>query len=162
MTDDDPLWEVPVQEVYDAVTAAFEKWDVWRMYCDPPYWETAVSEWAGKFGEKRIIEWWTNRRTPMAFACKAFANAIASGDIINDGNKRLTAHIGNAVRSDLPRRDEDGKPLWVIYKERPNSPRKIDAAMAAILSWQARNDALALGVGAKTQSVYEKRGLMVA
>jgi len=34
----------------------------------------------------------------------------------------------------------------VIYKERPDSPFKIDAAMAGILSWEARCDAIAAGV----------------
>ncbi len=29
-----------------------------------------------------------------------------------------------------PFRDDDAKPLWVIEKERPDSPHKIDAAMA--------------------------------
>jgi hypothetical protein len=50
--------------------------------------------------------------------------------------------------------------LWTIYKERSDSPHKIDAAMAAILSWEARCDALASGVGTKRESVYESRGLV--
>jgi phage terminase large subunit-like protein len=160
--ENDEGWEVPIQEVRDAVENAFATWDVWRFYCDPPYWETAVSEWAGQYGEKRVVEWWTNRRRAMSHAILAFANAISSGDILHDGNKRLSAHVANAVRADIPMRDEDGKPMWVIYKERPNSPRKIDAAMAAILSWQARTDALTLGVGKRESSVYERRGLVLA
>jgi len=66
------------------------------------------------------------------------------------------------VRRILKMRDEDGRPLWTIYKERPDSPLKIDAAMAAILSWEARGDALTAGVGIKHTSVYETRGLVVA
>jgi hypothetical protein len=46
----------------------------------------------------------------------------------------------------LTLRDEEDKPLWVIQKERPDSPHKIDAAMAACLSWEARCDALASGI----------------
>jgi len=51
--------------------------------------------------------------------------------------------------------------MWTIYKEQPESPHKIDAAMAAILSWEARNDALTAGVGQPQESVYETRGLEV-
>jgi hypothetical protein len=42
-------------------------------------------------------------------------------------------------------RDDDDEMMWIIQKERPDSPLKIDAAMASGLSWQARNDAIASG-----------------
>lgn len=154
-----PEWEVPVGEVKAAVADAFATWDVWRMYCDPPYWETTVAEWAGEFGEKRVLEWWTNRPKPMAYAIRAFDTAINSGELRHDGNRHLARHVGNAVRKILNVRDEEGKPLWTIYKERPDSPHKIDAAMAAVLSWEARCDAVAAGVGVVRPSVYERRGI---
>ena len=40
-------WEVPASEVNDAVALAFDTWDVWRLYADPPYWETTVADWSG-------------------------------------------------------------------------------------------------------------------
>ena len=58
-------------------------------------------------------------------------------------------------------KDENGIQLWTIYKERSDSPHKIDAAMAAILAWEARSDALAAGEAEQRRSVYEDRGLMV-
>lgn len=154
-------WEVPANEVEDAIAEAFQRWDVWRMYCDPPYWESYVAKWAGEYGEKRVLEWWTSRLKPMAYAIKAFANAIQAGEISHDGSAGLQRHVGNAVRRMLNMRDDQGQPLWVIYKERPDSPHKIDAAMAAILSWEARNDALAAGAGTPETSVYETRGILV-
>jgi phage terminase large subunit-like protein len=153
-------WEVPAGEVNEAVAQAFGTWQVWRMYADPPYWETQVAEWAGKYGEKRVVEWWTNRVKAIAYAVKGFNSAITSGDLLHSGDAGLTRHIGNAVRRVLNLRDEEGQPLWTIYKERPDSPHKIDAAMAAILSWEARSDALAAGVGQPSRSVYEERGLV--
>ena len=155
-------WEVPAEDVKGVVAEAFERWQIWRMYCDPPYWESIVAEWAGKYGEQRVIEWWTNRPKQMAYAIKSFNTAITSGELLHDGNPHLARHIGNAVRRILKMRDEEGRPLWTIYKERPDSPLKIDAAMAAILSWEARGDALTAGVGIKHVSVYESRGLVVA
>jgi hypothetical protein len=132
------------------------------MYCDPPYWESTVAGWAGRYGEKRVFEWWTNRQKPMAYAIKAYSNAIASGDLLHDGNPHLRRHLGAAVRRILRLRDENGQPLWTIYKERPESPHKIDAGMAAILSWEARSDALTAGVKTRKTSVYEARGMAVA
>jgi phage terminase large subunit-like protein len=155
-------WEVPARDVSNIVEEIFDTYDIWRFYCDPPYWETTVADWAGKYGEKRVVEWWTNRPKAMAYAIKAFYNAIQSGDLLHDGNPHLTRHIGGAVRRILTMRDEEGKPLWTIYKERPDSPHKIDAAMAAILSWEARNDAIIAGVGQIKRSVYEERGLIYA
>lgn len=153
-------WETPVEDVKGVMAEAFERWSVCRVYCDPPYWETTVAEWAGEYGDKRVIEWWTNRNKQVAYAIRGFANAIAAGDLLHDGNEHLRRHIGNAVRKELHQRDEEGKPLWTIYKERSDSPHKIDAAMAAILSWEARSDAVAAGAGQRTVSVYEQRGLM--
>lgn len=155
------IWEVPVDEVKAAVARAFDTWDVWRLYCDPPYWETAVAEWAGEYGEKRVLEWWTNRIKPMAYAIRSFSTAVTSGDLTHDGNRHFTRHMGNAVRKVLNIRDEDGQRLWTIYKERPDSPHKIDIAMAAVLSWEARGDALAAGAGVSRTSVYEARGIRV-
>lgn len=154
-------WEVPEEDVELAVEAAFGRWKVWRMYADPPYWETNVAQWAGKYGDKRVVRWTTYRYTPMAIAVRAFAGALAAGDLAHDGDARLARHIGNARRRYLPQRDEQGVPYWLIQKERSDSPHKMDAAMAAVLSWQARTDALALGVGQPTPpSIYETRGLV--
>jgi phage terminase large subunit-like protein len=154
-------WEVPQDEVDAAIRYAFETWHVWRMYADPPYWETAVAQWAGTYGEKVVLEWWTNRVKAMAYAVKSFNTAIQSKELSHDGNPHLARHVGNAHRRQVPIRDEQGIQLWTIYKERTDSPHKIDFAMAAILSWVARCDALAAGVGEPKISVYEERGLEV-
>jgi phage terminase large subunit-like protein len=95
----------------------------------------------------------------MSYAIKAFNNALYSGEILNDGNKNYKRHLGNAVKKILKIRDENGVPLWTIYKERPDSVHKIDMAMAGILSWEARSDAISSGVIKKSKSVYESRGL---
>ena len=139
-------WQVPADEVDAVIADLFEHYDVWRMYVDPPYWQSWVAEWQGRYGETKVIEWWTNRRKAMAYALENFATAIAEGIIKHGGDERLARHIGNARRYELPQRDEEGRPLWLIQKERHDSPHKIDAAMAAVLSWEARTDAIAAGV----------------
>jgi len=153
-------WSVPEAEVHAAVAAAFERWNVWRMYADPPYWETQVAEWAGEYGAERVVAWRTNRQSAMAYAIRSFDNAIRGGEISHSGDRDLERHIGNACRRMLPIFDDQRVQLWTIGKERPDSPHKIDAAMAAILSWEARRDALAAGV-MDSRSVYEDRGVLV-
>ena len=154
-------WEVPDREVDELVETVFKRWKVWRMYCDPPYWETQVAIWAGRYGDKVVVEWWTNRMRAMAFAIKGFDTAMKGKELSHDGNPNLNRHIGNAMRKYLNILDEKAARMWVIYKERSDSPFKIDAAMAAILSWEARQDALASGVTTSGKSVYENRGLVV-
>jgi hypothetical protein len=70
--------------------------------------------------------------------------------------------VGNACRRQVSLHDDQGVQMWTIYKEQPESPHKIDGAMAAILSWEARCDALTAGMGKPRVSVYETRGLEVA
>jgi phage terminase large subunit-like protein len=140
-------WEVPVEEVDGAVADAFEKFHVTRMYCDPPKWESWVSKWAGQYGDKRVVEWWTNRRKPMAYAIRSFIGAIDGAELSHDGDKMLDEHIGNARQQSTNLTDEQEKPLWILRKERPDSPKKIDAAVASVLAWEARNDSIAAGEG---------------
>src|SRR4030042_892089 len=142
-------WEAPEKEIDKTVDDAFHTWNVWRMYCDPPYGETQVAIWAGRYGETKVVAWYTDRRKAMAYAIQAFETAMKAKEISHDGNKDYASHIGNSVRRILNMVDDNGKPLWLIYKERADSPLKIDAAVAGILSWKARCDALALGVDPK-------------
>jgi hypothetical protein len=143
--DADDDWEIEASDVDAAVEEAFARFDVWRAYCDPPYWDEWVDAWAGRYGTERVVKWWTNRQRPMAHALRAFHDAIVDGVAANDGHPTFAAHIGHAVRKTIPQRDDAGVPLWLIRKDRADSPRKIDAAMAGCLSWEARRDAIASG-----------------
>jgi hypothetical protein len=140
-------WQVPIDEVNAAVAAAFDRFTVWRMYADPPYWEQQLADWKGRYGKERVHEWPTYRTRPMCFAIQAWATAQRAGELSHDANTDLDRHVGNARRRETRIRDEDTDQfLWTIGKEHPKSPRKIDLAMAACLAWTARRDAIALGV----------------
>lgn len=145
-------WQVPSLEVDALVRSTLEHYNVWRLYADPFRWESWVANWCGEFGKETVLEWHTNQPRKMAFACVAFDGAIKESLVSHDGSPDLTRHIGNARRDDRERMtDEQGKPLWTIKKERPDSPHKIDAAMAAILSWEARTDAITSGALVESQ-----------
>jgi GNAT superfamily N-acetyltransferase len=150
-------WQVPVSEVDACVRDTFERFQVWRLYADPPYWQSWIAKWCGEFGEQHVQEWWTNRRKPMSYALENFNTAIREGKLQHSGDSRMLRHLGNARREDMTWRDELGKPIWLIRKERPDSPHKMDLAMAAVLSWEARTDAIADGVTGG--SVYDTRGV---
>lgn len=154
-------WKVPSDEVDTSVRRAFETFTVWRLYADPFWWQSWIAAWAGDIdrdcapAEKRIIEWRTNRPVQMAAALENYDTAIKEGLLAHDGHAAYIRHVGNARRKDLPQRDEQGKPLWLIQKERPDSPHKIDLAMAGVLSWEARTDAIASGVLTAVEPKYE-------
>lgn len=160
--DDDDEWTVPINELNDAIAFAFDFWDIWRLYADPPHYTDDLNRWAGKYDnvdghDHRVIAWWTNRNKPMAYALKAWRTDMRPG-VMSHGplddstgaiaaHQALIEHIGNAVKRATRIRDEDtGGFLWTIAKDGQKSPRKIDLAMAACLSWQARGDAIAAGV----------------
>lgn len=138
-------YEHPADEVHGAVAELFEAYAVGRLYVDPQWIDHLVDQWIADYGEKRVIRWYTNRRKATAYAVRGFKSAVTSGDLINDGNTQFAAHVGNAKMKFINDMDDDGKRLWVLSKDTPNSTRKIDAAMAAVLSWEARGDAIADG-----------------
>lgn len=138
-------WEVPQAEVDAAVTEAFERWDVWRMYADPYFWESWIAAWQGRWGDKRVVEWPTNRISKMAYSLRAYHTEMIEGTISHDGNPAFARHIANAVRQATNFTDEAGEKLWLIRKERTDSPFHMDAAMAGDLSAEARRDAIASG-----------------
>lgn len=138
-------WEVTDEQVDGAVEEAFDRWRVVRLYADPPRFEANVARWAGKYGGKKVFEWYTNRPRQIGQSMRAFHTAITAGDLTHSGDADLARHIANARRGPLKLLDDDDTPLWTIYKERPDSTKFIDLAMCAVLSWQARLDAIAAG-----------------
>lgn len=145
-----PDWEVPESEVTDTLAMAFEEFSVWRVYADPPYWQPTIDSWSQRFGEAAIVKWETYRPRKMADAIQAFLTAMKSkGEhLSHDGDERYSRHIGNAHRRLVAVRNDQGEQLWVLQKERKGSPKKIDTAMAGILSNQARLDAVNEGAEA--------------
>ena len=65
-------------------------------------------------------------------------------------------------RHELAQTDDDGRPLFLIRKERQHSPNKIDLAMCGVLSWEAAKDAITEGaVSEGGPSIYETEELLV-
>jgi hypothetical protein len=145
----DADYEHPMDEVDGVLIDAFTRWHVWRVYADPGSTTSNIlpwiENWQGKFGDKKIIEWLMTRPKPTAYMIRHFASAIAGGDVSHDGNPVVADHISNARRKETNVLDEDARIMHVISKESPHSDKKIDAAAASALSWEARGDAVAEG-----------------
>lgn len=146
--EDAKKWQVPVQEVHDIIDHIFDKYDVWKLYFDPPYWQEAGNIWAGKY-EGRVIEWPTRNQTNIYYALRAYNEAIEKGDVAHEFNSDFMRHIANAGKNELNLYDDEGLRKYRLAKI--SQERKYDAAMAAVLSWQARLDALK--AGAESQPV---------
>lgn len=134
-------WTVDREEFDAEVRRAFERFHVVGFYADPPYWQEYVNAWERDFGDellvhaggKESIRFWTKHTTRIAQALELLQTAIADGTMTHAGHRAMTRHFLNAR-------------VWrrtggdVIGKETKNSVRKIDAAMAATLAFQAAAD----------------------
>lgn len=141
-------WQVDRQDVHTAMAEAMRRFRVVGAYCDPPHWQDAVDEWTNRYGPRMLVkanqakplEWWTQRPAPMVAALERFHEAVVTGQLSHDGGSILTRHVLNARRRVRPQG-------ITIAKAHPHSDRKIDAAMAAVLAYEARADAVARGFG---------------
>lgn len=145
-TDDGPtIWnpaefdgQVPRTAVSEAVEWLFKHYDVIRMYADPPYWSTELDAWAAKYGEKRVIPWYTSRPRQMTAASDRLLTDVAKTDseFTHDGCEHTAEHVRNARKI---RRDGA-----IVYKlAKPSDGRKIDLAVVSILAHEAAGDATA-------------------
>ena len=60
----------------------------------------------------------------------AYRNAIEAGELSHDGDERFAGAIGNCHKRMLPFLDDKEERMFVLQKERPGSPLKIDPAPA--------------------------------
>lgn len=143
------VWSPPVSEVEAAVAKAFGTWKVVGFYADPAMWESYIAQWEAKWASQLLvkssrahpIEWWMTgqRSVKTVQALEVFKNAVLDRELTYDGGLYLTSHMLHA------RMVPKGTGVQ-IAKPHPDSADKIDAAVAAVLAWQARIDAIAAGV----------------
>ena len=124
-----PDWRVPRREVHEAVAAAFERFEVLELACDPPGWYTELDEWSDVYGA-RVLAFETRQNTRMAPACERAGLALRDGAFVYGGPLAgvLAEHFGNCVARDTPHG-------VTVGKDHPDSPRKIDGAVAAMIAF---------------------------
>lgn len=149
-------WQIPVTQVLAAIDEAFARYTVVGFYADPAKWESHIVALEAKYGGRLKVKasrdhpchWWMTggRATQTVRVLDEFHTAVLGKQLTHDGSYALTRHVLNARR----RTSRYGVQ---IGKDHPDSPRKIDACVAAVLARKARQDAIAAGVG-KTPEFY--------
>lgn len=124
-----------------------QNFNLWRVYVDPQHIDPLLKSWQGRWGERRVLPWYTNRPLQAAWAIRRYTDAQAGGDVTHDGDDRFARHVKNAVKWKLHVRDDKGQPMHTIGKDRQDSKFWMDAAWAGALSWEARGDAIAASAG---------------
>lgn len=123
----DKRWRVPRAEVGAAVDSMFNRYDVVELACDPWGWRSEIESWSRTHGKFRVVEYNTALIKRMAPATDRFYQAVIAGTVTHDGDERLARHLANAHATSTAWGDS-------IHKDRKNSPRKIDAAVGAIVA----------------------------
>jgi hypothetical protein len=127
---------VPRGEVTAAVAELFSRFDVVRMYCDPPGWSTEIEGWERRHGEA-VVQWPTYRTTQMHAVLERFLSDLHSGGLSHDSCPHAAAHLQNARKV--------AKPGERYLLGKPTQHQKIDHAMTSTLVHEAVCDALADG-----------------
>jgi phage terminase large subunit-like protein len=123
------LWEaagtqVPIVDVEAAIRQACRRWRVLEIAADPFRWARSLQLLDGEGLPVLEYPQSPGRMTP---ATARFYEAVINGALTHSGDSRLARHVGNAVL----REDARGARL---AKERKDSPRRIDAAVAAVMA----------------------------
>lgn len=124
----DPRWRVPREDVTNAVDMAFQRYDVVELSADPWGWRSEIEEWGKRHGDKRVIEFNTAAAARMAPATDRLYQAVVTNTVTHDGDPDLAAHVAHCVAKRTPAGD-------LVSKDKKGSPRKIDAAVAAIVAF---------------------------
>lgn len=145
-------WPIPVAEVDAAVRDTFRRYNVVGFFADPAKWESQIAAWEAMYATELTVKasrdapmhWWMvgGRATQTVRALDQFLTAVLEKQLKHDGSFALTRHILNAQR----RVSQSG---IQIAKEHPDSARKIDAAVAAVLAWAARLEAISVPLAPK-------------
>lgn len=148
-------WEVPLSEVDLVVRDTFRRFKVLGFFGDPAKWESYMDTWEAEFGSKlkvkaapnHAIRFWVSGAGQAKFvaALRRFHDSVIDKELIHAGDPVLTRHILNSRR-------RSGRYGIAIAKATPDSPNKIDCAIAAVLAFEARNQAIAGGLLAEAQA----------
>ena len=119
-------WRVDISEVEAAVQTACGKYDVVEVAFDPYRWQRSMDALAA--AGVPIVEYASSSPARMVPACSKFYDAVTGGLLSHDHSPVLTRHLDNTVI----KIDRLGPR---IVKEHRGSPRKIDAAVCAVMAF---------------------------
>jgi hypothetical protein len=140
----DGEWRIPSADVDRVMANVFDVYRVVYLFADPWKWQDYIDAWAGRW-PKRVVEFPTNVETRMDRAIERFRTAFDAGQITHDGAEVLTRHVNSTVvtkgKRKTPRDDESGAEFYLKLAKR-KSTVNIDTAVAAVLAYAARGQAV--------------------
>jgi phage terminase large subunit-like protein len=122
---DDPHYEVPIAEVEEKMRELARRYDVVEIAADPYRWARTLQVWES---ERLPVLVYPQTPSRMVPACALFLQAVTQQLVTHSGDPVLARHLDNAsVKLDRfgPR----------IVKEHRSSPRRIDAAVCAVMAY---------------------------
>ena len=119
-------WRVDISAVEAEVLASCGRWDVLEVAFDPFRWQRSMDALAA--AGVPIVEYPSTSPSRMVTSTAKFYDAVVSGNVSHDHDALLARHIDNCV----VKVDRLGPR---IVKEHRGSPRKIDAAVAAVIAF---------------------------
>lgn len=126
---------IPREEVSAALDQLFDEFDVGRLYADPPFWQSELEAWAGKYGEDKIVPFPTYHVVRMHQAIERFVSDLQTGKLKHDGCTVTSQHVGNARRAS---KASGSTGRYLLAKADRNA--KIDAAVASVIAHEATSD----------------------
>lgn len=148
--DSDPQdWAPNPAEVDAVVRETFDRFNVVGFYADPAGWVGQIASWEAEYSDvlrvrasrdAPIAAWPRSKDSRVAEHVEKLRQALVLKEITWDGGSHLMRHMLNARRRALRRGG------YLLYKDFPDSPDKIDAAYAAVLAYKACLDVISRGV----------------
>ena len=151
-------WQPNPLLVDSTVRDVFERFNVVGFYADPSGWTGQVAAWEAAFSKKLkvkasrtapIAAWPRGKDSRVGEYVEQMRQAVVNSEISMSESPRLIGHMLNARR----RSTRSG---YLLYKQFPESPDKIDAAYAAVMAYKACIDAVSSGVGVKRKKKRRK------
>ena len=119
-------WRVDIGAVEARILDVCSKLDVVEVACDPFRWARSMEALAE--AGVPIVEYPSSSPARMVPATAKFYDAVTAGLLSHDHNPTLARHLDNCVI----KVDQKGPR---VVKEHRGSPRKIDAAVAALIAF---------------------------
>lgn len=151
---DGQSWTPSTAKVDAAVHATFAYFRVIGFYADPTGWTEWTTQWAARYkrrlkvkgsGTNPIHAWPRGKDSRIEHYVEQLRLAVVNREMTHNGSPGLFRHMLNARRRPT-------KTGYLLFKQYPDSPNKIDGAYAGTLAWKARSDAVAQGFGRRRRT----------
>jgi phage terminase large subunit-like protein len=120
-----PDWQIPSADVVDTIEATIRARNVVELVHDPAFWKERFDALEAQYPD--LVVGYPNTLSRMVPASQALRARVMESRVTHDGDGRLERHARNAIAKMTP----NGV---IVAKDGRDSPRKIDALIAAIMA----------------------------